>query len=182
MSQLLKILGVALAVFIVVAIVQEREFFYESWFGGTEVPLEPSEQDRADAGRAVYLMLTIMGHLYSSGGDARFAERMPASDAVIEEMLEDIEYLSANHRRQDPELKQLEIRSVEALTPDRLELRTRELWSFRFLWLDGGRASDPPRIEVLHSRYLVVRTQSGWRVEGWRFDDPPEDDAEAGAS
>jgi hypothetical protein len=173
-KQLLKIVGIGLAVFILMAIAEEWDFFYGAWFGPDDEALVLADEDREAAGEAVYLMLTIMRHLYSSGGDTRFAERMPASDGIIEEMISDIEYLSRNHRRQDPELKRMEIESVEPLAPDRVEVRTRELWSFRFSWLGRGGDSDPPRIEVIHSLYLVVRTQSGWRVEGWRFVDPPE--------
>jgi hypothetical protein len=173
-KQLLKIVGIGLAVFILMAIAEEWDFFYGAWFGPDDEALVLADEDREAAGEAVYLMLTIMRHLYSSGGDTRFAERMPASDGIIEEIMSDIEYLSRNHRRQDPELKRMEIESVEPLAPDRVEVRTRELWSFRFSWIGRGGDSDPPRIEVIHSLYLVVRTQSGWRVEGWRFVDPPE--------
>lgn len=174
MKQLLKIVGVGFAVFMILAVTQEWAFFYDSWFGRDEAPLELAEEDRKASGDAVYLMLSIMRHLYSSGGDTRFAERMPASDGIIEEMMSDIDYLSANHRRQDPELKRFEIKAVQPLAPDRVEVRTRELWNFRFLWIGRPGESDPPRIEVIYSRYLVVRTQSGWRVEGWRFAEADE--------
>jgi hypothetical protein len=172
---LLKILAVALPVFLALAIIQEFEFFASSWFGSTEPPPELSEEQREAAGDAVYMMLSLMRHLYTSGGDSRFAERMPASDGIIDEMIADIEYLSRNHRRQDPELKRLQVTAVEPLAEDRVAVRPRELWSFRFLWTIRTGESDPPRIQVLHSRYLVVRDQGGWRVEAWGFDEPEEE-------
>ena len=55
----------------------------------------------------------------------------------------------------------------------RVEVSTRELWSVRFAWTTGPGTSDAPRIQVLYSRYLVVRRQDGWHVEAWAFADPP---------
>jgi hypothetical protein len=178
---LLKILGVGLLVFLTLAISQEWRFFATSWFGSVEAPPELAEEDRQAAGDAVYMMLNLMRHLYTSGGDPRFAERMPASDGIIEEMQADITYLSRNHRRQDPEIKRLEVLSVEPLDEDRVEVSTRELWNFRFLWTTGAGESDSPRIQVLYSRYLVVRRQDGWRVEAWAFAEP-EAEPEASGS
>lgn len=172
MKTLLRILGVGLLVFLTLAIGQEWRFFATSWFGSVEATPELAEEDREAAGDAVYMMLNVMRHLYTSSGDPRFAERMPASDGIIEEIQADIAYLSRNHRRQDPEIKRLEVLSVEPLDEDRVEVNTRELWNFRFLWTTGAGESDSPRIQVLYSRYLVVRRQDGWRVEAWAFAEP----------
>ena len=174
MKNLLKILLPGFAAFMVVAIVQEWDFFYTSWFGGASpVPLELSEFDRQGAEQAVGMTLAVMRHFYASGGDARYAERLPASDGIIEEMRADIDYLSRNRRRQDPEIKRLEFLTVTPLAEDRVELRTRELWQVRFLWAATGAEAEPPRVQVLHSRYLAVRGPQGWQVEGWAFDEPP---------
>ena len=173
MKSLLKIVAVGVPVFLVLAIAQEWDYFAAAWFGAKSPPLELTEEDRRAAGDAVYLTLSLMRHLYTSGGDPRFAERMPASDGIIEELQADIAYLSRNHRRQDPELKRLELLSVEPLGEDRVEVGTRELWNFRFAWTTGAGESDPARIQVLYSRYLVVRRQDGWRVEAWAFAEPP---------
>ncbi|KKK98648.1 hypothetical protein LCGC14_2640660, partial [marine sediment metagenome] len=46
------------------------------------------ETERKAAADTVYEMLTLMEHFYGSGGDRRFAERMPASATVVDEMIE----------------------------------------------------------------------------------------------
>jgi hypothetical protein len=177
---LLKIIGIGLAAFIAVAMVEEWEFFASSWFAADVETAQPvSEEDRLAATEAVYLTLTLMRHFYVSDGDTRFAERMPASDGILDEMRTDIEYLARNHRRQDPELKNLEVTDVGPLDPGRVEVRTRELWHTSFPWIGAEGFYDEPRIEVAYWRYLVVRGASGWRVEGWSRTEP-ESIAEGG--
>ena len=180
MKGLLKIVLGGFLVFMALAIVQEWEFFSSSWFGRTESPPETSLQDRDTAEATLREMLALMRHLYSSGGDPRFAERMPASDGLREEILADIEYLARNHRRQDPALMRLEVLDSESLGPGRLELRTREFWQVRFLSVVGGEPTDEPRWQIVAGRYLVVRTGRGWQVESWELDLDAEPEPAAG--
>jgi hypothetical protein len=139
-----------------------------------------NEVDLEAASEVVEQLLVLMGHLYGTGGDPRFAERIPASPAVIDEMLADIEYLGRNHRRQEPILQKLEIVAVDPIGADRVEVRTREFWIHRVYWAVGDRAeTEPARSQVVNGRYLVARQPSGWRVEAWDFDlpnSPPDRD------
>ncbi|MGB6002089.1 MAG: hypothetical protein WBI00_16545, partial [Thermoanaerobaculia bacterium] len=156
MKPLLKILLGGFLVFMALAIAQEWSFFSQTWFGADEAAAELTPEDREGSVQAVELTLDLMRHLYASGGDSRFADRMPTSAGVLEEMLADIDYLTRNQRRQDPKLERLDVEAVELLETGSVEVRTRELWSIRFLWLDGAGESDPHRVEVVRSRYLVT--------------------------
>jgi hypothetical protein len=177
---LLKILLGGFLLFMVLAIAQEWSFFSQAWFGAEEPAAELTPEDREGAVQAVALTLDLMRHLYASGGDARFADRMPTSAGVLEEMLADIDYLTRNRRRQDPRLERLDVDAVELLGTGSVEVRTRELWSIRFFWLDGTGESDPHRVEVGRSRYLVSRGSTGWVVEGWESFGPVPVPDEAG--
>jgi len=172
-KNLLKILGAGFVVFMVLAIADEWAFFSAAWLGGgEEVAIELPEAERKAAADTVHLTLNLMRHLYLSGGDPRFADRMPASDGVKEEMLADITYLGHRHLVQDPDLQRLDVVSIEALAQDRLELRTRESWRFGVSRADGTGEVEPPRSRTVEATYLVVRGGAGWRVESWRLMEP----------
>jgi len=176
-----KILLGGFLAFMALAIVQEWSFFSQAWFGAEEPVAELAAEDREGAVQAVALTLDLMRHLYASGGDARFADRMPTSEGVLVEMMADIDYLTRNQRRQDPKLERLDVEAVELLGTGSVEVRTRELWSIRFLWADGSGESDPHRVEVVRSRYLVSRGSTGWVVEGWETLGPAPAPGEAGS-
>jgi hypothetical protein len=166
---LVKILAGGLVAFMVLAIADEWDFFAEAWFGAGEAAVEVAPEERQAATEALYLTLSLMRHLYASGGDPRFAERMPAAAPVVEEMLSDIAFSRHSHRRQEPVLVELEVTAAEWLAPDRMELATRERWRLRTLWIVGDEDALPPRDEEAHCRYLLAREGGAWRVVDWRL-------------
>ena len=131
MKRLLQILGGGFVAFMVLAIGQEWEFFASAWFGRSAPEVVLAEEDRQAAVAAVRMTLELSRHLYASGGDPRFAERMPASERMVEALMKDIDYLANNHRRQDNQLRRLEVVAVRALGPGWVEVRTREEWLAR---------------------------------------------------
>jgi hypothetical protein len=177
---LLKILGIGLVAFIAIAMAQEWRLFATAWFGMEAPRSELAEEDRTAAHQAVYRTLSLMEHLYSTGGDTRFADRIPAGQPVLDEILADVNYVLRNGRIQVPDLLRLEIAAVEPLGADAVEVSTREFWRIRFLWPDGSAESDAPREQFLQGRYLVVRESGGWTVQGWEYDlDAGPEDAPA---
>ncbi len=167
MKNLLKILACGAAAFMILAIAQEWTLFRDAWFGSQQTGPKMSESEQKEAADAIYQMLALMEHLYATAGDSRFAERMPASESVVEEMMQDIEYLRRNHRIQELLLDRLEILAIEELGKDRVEIWTQEFWNIRFLWLVGGREAEPRRPHRFNGKYLLSRGTKGWRVEGW---------------
>ena len=172
MKDLLKILLSGLLVFMVLAITQEREIFFPGG-GKPAADALDGEQEKA-AVTAVRQTLALFAHFYASGGDERFADRMPASGAVREEMTADIRYLRANHRRQEPTLQRFEVRSVKRLREGTVEVRTREFWIHRFFWVGKPAESEPPRSQIIYGNYLVAQQAQSWRVEGWEFAQPED--------
>jgi hypothetical protein len=104
---------------------------------------------------------------------------MPVAEWVIDEMQQDIVYLSRNRRLQDATLQQMDILSVEVLAEDRVEIVTREFWTVRMVRSGSGIETDPARSQVAHGRYLLNRTGQGWRIESWGPTLPAEPTLEA---
>lgn len=172
MRSLVKILLGGFVIFMLLAIADEWSFFSSAWFGEADPPqVELDDGDRAAAVEAVRLALNLARHLYQSGGDPRFAERMPVSDGMLAEMLTDIEYLRTSQRLQDPQLRKLEVLEIVVLSRDRVEVRTREFWRHQFVWLDGSGEAEPEEWQILFARYLVERGPKGWEVQGWEVDE-----------
>lgn len=169
MKGLLKILGLGLLAFIAISMAQEWRLFATAWFGLTPATPVMSEEERRGAHEAVYRTLSLMEHLYSTGGDPRFAERLPAGQAVRDEILADIAFVAGRGRVQVPDLLRLEITAVEALGPGAATVKTHEFWRIRFLRADGSGEPDPVREQYLEGRYLVVRGSRGWEVQGWEY-------------
>lgn len=167
-KNLLAILLGGFLVFQTLAIVQEWEVFGAAWFGLGDEPEEGlSADEREAAADAVYLALSLQRHFYASGGDPRFADRMPVSEAILAEMQSELAYLARNGRIEDPVLDRLEILSVQPAGPRRATVRTRERWTVQL-----HRASDrgpigKPSIGVTDREYLVALEGDDWRVMGW---------------
>jgi len=164
---LLKILIGGFIAFMALAIAQEWEFFSSAWFGRSAPAPVLSESQRQEAGQALYLFLQVSSHFYSSGGDPRFAERLPAGEGVLAELRDDVEYLDRNTRFQDPQLARLEVVAADLIDGGRIELRTREWWHVRTRWLADSTDSDPPRVFKSFGRYLLVEEESIWKIAAW---------------
>jgi hypothetical protein len=178
---LLQILLAGFVAFMGLAIAQEWEMFSSAWFGEPEPRVTMTDEENKAVSDTVHLTLSLMRHLYLSGGDPRFAERIPAAQGIVEEVLADVKYLARNRRVQDTELIRLDVLAVDPLAEGRAEVRTRERWQVRVRWAHGGGEAAPPRLHELHGRYLVVLGGKGWRVEGWEIIDP-DDEADAGTA
>jgi hypothetical protein len=164
---LLKILAGGTVLFIAVAVVQEWSLFGKAWFGTPETEAAMPDGEKKAASDTVYRMLKVMEHLYASGGDPRFAERMPVSKAVLEEIQADLEYLRRNHRRQEMSLDRLEVTGIEAPAANRVQIETRETWSIRIAWADEEAIADGGHQRRVYGTYRLTRGDRGWRVEGW---------------
>jgi hypothetical protein len=173
LKNLAKIVLAGLVCFIVISIGQEWDYFSSRWFdsaGDPEPALDRADEDLAFA--AVRQTLALMAHLYTSDGDARFAERMPVTTEIMDEIQSDITYLRKYRRVQEPRLQKLELLGSGPAGADRLELRTREFWIHRTFWLDGIGESDPPRSVILHARYRLLRDNRRWRIVAWDLNRP----------
>ncbi len=176
LRNLLKILFAGFVAFMAIAVAQEWGYFSSIWFGANEESRVVEQKDGSPAaGKTVHELLTLMRHLYTSGGDPRFADRMPASDDVIEEMLGDIAFLKHDHRLQDPRLVRAEILDVRALGQDRAEVLTKEYWIFRVLRMSDRSEAEPARSVIFLGRYNVQREGSAWRVHAWDIAEPRAD-------
>jgi len=175
---LAKILLGAFALFMVLSILQEWDFFASAWFGKSVPAWAPAEVEERAMADTLGLFQRLTSHLYATGGDPRFADRIPAAPHLVDEMLADIEYIKRNHRIQRPELVKIEILSSAPLRENAVEFHTREYWITRFYWLSGEESGDPPVSQILFMKYLVTREGQAWQVSGWDFDEPPTDAVE----
>lgn len=117
---------------------------------------------REGAARSGALFASLSAHLRASGGDRRFAERIPGDEAVISEILADI--ASVQHRGHDEraQLVKFEVLEVKPVAPGLAEVQAREFWVTR-----SGASS---RSDIVPVRYAVRRDGGSWRVADWRID------------
>ncbi len=181
MRALAKILVGGFVVFMVLAVGQRWDYFRSSWFGGGEAAPVLTEADREAAVMAVRVLLSASGHLLSSGGDERFADRLKAAEPVRAEILADAAYLRHNRLRQDSRLVRLDVRSAEHVAPQRVEVMTREFWVHRFLSRDEQAPVQEPISQIILGNYVVGSQDGEWRVMAWDFDPPQVAAAESGA-
>ncbi len=174
MKPFLKIIAGALAVFMVLAVAQERDVFFAPLAMAAKKPRILSKTDRKNAVETVYSYLALSSHLYATGGDPRFAERIPASRALVNNILTDTRYIERNHRRQENRLMGLDVLSVTALPGGRVRVRTKEYWIVKTLWAVSGKKAGPTRSEILFCKYLVRREGATWMVTAWDFADDAE--------
>lgn len=168
MKALLKILIGGLVVFQLGAIIQEWPLFASAWLGRaperpTAGPLSP--ETRRDAEAALREFHAVSRHLYASGGDPRFAERLPAGPGVLAEVLDDIAYLQHRGLAQEATLMRLDVNEVRRLGEASVALDVREYWVFRRLRASDRRQLDEPRAQVLESTYVLRQNAGRWRVE-----------------
>lgn len=175
MKKFLLIVGSALIVFIVGSMLEERETFSQNWFAKPTVD-HGSREDRRDAANSVYLFRSVSAHLYASSGDARFADRLPASPQVTNEIRGDITYVRRNGRIETPKLVRIEFLASDVTDQTRAEVTTREYWVTEHHFTGGGEA-EPPRSDITYSRYRLNKDGSRWIVIAWDPVDPPSEEA-----
>lgn len=171
MKRFLLILAGAALLFIVLAMLEERETFTRNWFQPAE-GFRASDTDRRAAAETVYAFRTLAAHWYGTGGDARFGQRLPASPQVLDELRNDIGYVRANGRIETPRLMRIEFLASDVTSENEAEVRTREYWVTEFHWSGGG-VSDDTRSDVLFARYRLGRDGARWVVTAWDPMDPP---------
>lgn len=176
MKSLAIILLASFVGFLLTAVVEEHEAFVPLLGLAPDAAAVPAmpEEDRAAVEDAVRGFLSLLVHLYRNGGDPRFAERIHASESVVQEILDDIAYLQHNQRRQDLQLMHLEVLEAESLREDRATLLAKEYWVVRTFWSHHQGSSDAVRSVVARVRYYLEREGRTWSVNAWEYDAPPD--------
>ena len=139
--------------------------------GAPEVRLLDSDRDAAIA--AVQGFVTISTHLARSGGDARFADRLPAMPEVVDEVMGGLAFTRHSGRREEPQLIRVNVSAVEPGPQGTVEVATAEYWVVRGFRLSDGAPEPQPRVDVVRARYTVQREGSGWKVASWTIDVAP---------
>lgn len=169
MTALIRIAGGALAVFLVLGGIQEWRSLAAPLLP-PERRLELSQADRRAAAATVYRFVQLSSHLYATGGDRRFAERLPSSPALIDEIVRDARYVLHNERVQEPSLMRLDIASIESPSPDVITVGVKEYWTTRY-YFKVDHSFDAVRSDVVLVQYRLQRDAGSWRVMSW---DPKE--------
>ena len=160
----------AVVAFLALGGVQEWETFAQQWFGRPKAVVQFSKQERDAIAGTVVTFLGLASHFYGTGGDKRFADRMPAALIVMDEISRDIAYIRHNHRTQEMSLLRVEVLAVDAIATDRAEVRTREFWMTRY-FVSGSGATEETRSDIVPAHYRLAREGRTWTVVGW----DPED-------
>lgn len=169
MKRFAQIVVAALVVFIALAMLEERETFASNWFA-KDAGYRASQAEQRAVAQAVHDFRMLAAHWYGTDGDRRFAERLPATQPLVDELRSDIAYVRRNGRIETPRLMRAEVLRVEVRSESAAEVTTREMWVTEFRW-EGGGVSDEPRSDILFARYRLIRDGSKWIVSAW---DPVE--------
>ena len=121
---------------------------------------------REEAFRGAATFATLTAHLRASGGDPRFADRIPADPPVVAELLSDITVAQHHGLVERAQLVRFEPRAADAVGPELAEVRATEYWVTRSV----GAAGEAVRSDVVAVRYAMRRDAGGWRVADWAFD------------
>ncbi len=167
MKSFIIIVVSALAVFMALAIAQERDVFLPLIGITSSAPEMVTPATPPEIETTLRTFLAVMSHLYGSGGDPRFAERLPAGNEVVDEILADITYLEHNRRIQEMSLVNLQINSINSPTGGYAQVNATEYWVIRTRWDDKDGESDPARSEVHTVDYRLKVEGGEWRVIGW---------------
>jgi hypothetical protein len=122
----------------------------------------------AEAVNAVAQLGTLLRHLEASGGDPRFAERLPAEPRLVAEIVGGVEW--GSHLDHETDLEPVRFEIVAATLEGAVAtIRTREMAiaRFRSRAVRDGEA-DTRRPVVARWEYQVVRRAGVWRVEDWK--------------
>jgi len=170
-KNLVKILVIGGVLFTGVCILQDwRNFFRvapENAEGADQAEVE------AAASNTVQQFVSIARHAYQSGGDPRFAERLPASEPVIAELLDEIEYLKKNGRVQIGTLQRFEVLAIERVAANRAIVRTAEDWVVYTADPASGARFEPDRLHAVFAEYRLARRGPAWQVAEWDLVAPP---------
>jgi hypothetical protein len=170
-KRFLQILAGSALLFVVLAMIEERETFTRNWFEPPEA-FRAAATERRAAAETVHAFRTLAAHWYGTGGDARFGERLPAAPQVLDELRADIAYVRANGRLETPRLMRIEFLASDVTSENEAEVRTREYWVTEFHWSGGG-VSDHTRSDVLFARYRLGKDGARWVVTAWDPVDAP---------
>ncbi|HET9554256.1 MAG TPA: hypothetical protein VFP50_14910 [Anaeromyxobacteraceae bacterium] len=130
--------------------------------------LPPAE--RAEVEATARLFTRLAAHLKGSGGDPRFAERIPAAPAVVEELLAEAAFVDRAGRREEPRLQRIELGTPVRVAPGRVRIDARELWVTRVV-ARGGQPLET-RSDVISVRYLLDADRGRWQVAAWSLIGP----------
>lgn len=165
MKAFLAIVAASALVFIALGMVEERDVFARNWFRPPAAP-QTNDARKDEVVDAVRMVRALASHLYASDGDARFAERLPASQALVDELRGDVRYVRNNGRIESPQLVRMDVRNV-SVHGDTAEVETREYWITSYAWASGGGRSDATRSDIIAARYRLAREGSKWIVTAW---------------
>lgn len=165
MKAFVAIVAAAVVVFMAGSMIEEREVFLQPWFARSIAPAM-AETEKKAAADALYLHFRIAQHLYATSGDPRFAERVPASAPLVDEMSREISYLRSHHVVEEPILQRLEITGIVPQGAGRVELTTREFWVVR-AYMTQTREILSTRSFVARNRYRMAKSENRWNVAAW---------------
>lgn len=133
--------------------------------GRGEEGAEVSAAERTGMEDAARLFARLSAHLKGSGGDRRFAERIPAAPEVVGDLLDETAFAASLGRIEEPHLQGVEYGKALRVAAGRAQLDAREYWVTRIH--SGSGTVLETRSDVISVRYLVEEDRGRWTVIGW---------------
>ena len=140
---------------------------WTAWQVSRAQPRPLLDTDRRGIEDSLRFFLSLSAHLRASGGDARYADRLPADPGVTDELVGEVRLLALGRRVESPRLVKLELIEVRPTGLDGVEARTKEYW----ITEEQG-TGRRPRSDVVPASYELRRRQGRWQVVSWDIELP----------
>ncbi len=161
MKDLILIILISTILFFTLAIIEDWQNFKFLFFKQEIKKLEFSDEIL----KTIDKYNTLLEHIYRFEGDERFLQRLPASDFLKEETLEDLYYLNSYQIIQEIKLKKIEILKKNLLNENQAIVSTLEEWEIFYKDKTGHPLQKKPMIFSLNNDYYLRKGISGWLIE-----------------
>lgn len=161
MRDLILIILISTILFFTLAIIEDWQNFKSLFFKKEIKKIEFPEEIL----KTIDNFNTLLEHIYRFEGDERFLQRLPASDFLKEEILEDLYYLYSYQIIQEIKLKKIEILKKNLINENQAIVSTSEEWELYYKDINGHPLLKKPMDFSINNDYYLRKTVLGWLVE-----------------
>jgi hypothetical protein len=141
-------------------------------------PRELTEQDRVAIRETLRAYQKVYQDFFASGGGPALLDEFPASKDVKHHVFRDVGFLGASGLVLVQDLATLTVVAMRSTGQGLAEADAYEEWNYVLQEVEGRKPVGPLKGMGQGFRYVLHRSDSGWRVVQWDLSDVPPPSAE----